>query len=398
MDLPKGFRDIPPEEAEKQEYIITSLREVFKSYGFLPLDTPAVEMAEVLSRKAGEEIAGQMFKVEDEYALRYDLTVPLARYVSSTSIPLPFKRYQIDKAWRKEEPQKNRYREFIQADADIVGSSSIRCEIELLNMASRALEKLGLEGEIAINSRKLVNSLLLDFGEEEKAEAMRILDKVDKVGKDAVGSMLSEKFGEKGAKLFSSLSGDSSLENFAKFDEEAAKELKEILSFCPPIVKFDPFLVRGLAYYTGPVFEIRAQGVTIGGGGRYDGLVSLFGPSQPAVGISFGISRITNLIKEVPKKKKVYVVVFEGLYKEAFEIAERVRAKCNCIVDIDLMERKIGKQMEYADAMGFDIILIVGKDELSRGVVRVKSMKDGKEREVKNSEVEDDVRNTCDLH
>jgi len=233
---PKGMRDFLPEDMVLREKLIGAIKDVYKKYGFQPMETPAIETLDTLKAKAGDEVEKQIFIVEEDMGMRFDLTVPLARVIANTSFPRPFKRYQISRAWRKEEPQKGRFREFWQADADIIGTKGMRAEAELLTMAKEILQKLGFKKPvILINNRKILETLVKKLGiDDKKVEVFRLLDKMDKIGEDEVKKQLAEVIGkDKVKELFSSIEikGDNKkkLEAAKKIDEEGAKELGEIL-------------------------------------------------------------------------------------------------------------------------------------------------------------------------
>ncbi|RLG19610.1 histidine--tRNA ligase, partial [Candidatus Micrarchaeota archaeon] len=301
---PRGTRDLMPEKAMQLEELLDSVRGVFRKYGYEPVETPAFEELEVLEKKSGEEVRKQIFKVGEgeRLGLRFDLTVPLARLAASNSdLPLPFKRYHISRVWRHEEPQKGRFREFYQADIDIVGSESMECEAEVLACALEALQAVGLkECRIRLNNRKLLDAMFAKLGLKAGAtEIFRALDKLDRQGKQVVVEEL-RKLGLGPGEIDAIMkvvelkgSNEKKLEYAEKeFPNEGVKELREILDCLKDYgveAEFDLSLVRGLDYYTGPVFEISAgkEVGSIAAGGRYDNLIGLYGSKQmPATGIS----------------------------------------------------------------------------------------------------------------
>ena len=337
---PKGMRDIGPEEMFVREDVISKIRTTFQSYGYRPLETPAMEYLETMRAKAGQEVDKQIFVIDgDEYGLRFDLTVPLARYAASADVPKPFKRYAIDVVWRKEEPQRGRFREFYQADADIIGSNSMRCEAELLSLARDICVAFGFDKpKIMLNNRKILDGIAASLGVEgeERAEVFRVLDKLDKIGEAEVEKLLRDILGEKAGPLIKVIwaKGDNEkkLAMAAKYSEDGVKEMKEILSLCDFPIEFDLFLVRGLGYYTGPVYEIKLSDDigTVMAGGRYDNLLGVYGQPSPAVGISVGIERLITLIGEQKKSvaKKTDTVVFVAAVKpEFYPYASQVAAK-----------------------------------------------------------------------
>lgn len=393
---PKGMRDFLPEEMLVREWVLEKITGVYRSYGFRPLDTPALEYMSTLRAKSGDEIAGQIFRLEDEeVGLRFDLTVPLARVAANNAIPKPFKRYCVSTVWRKEEPQKGRMREFWQADADIIGSKSMRSEAELLLVANDALVALGFgKPEFILNNRKILDALAkeLDF-EGEKETVFRLLDKIDKIGLEKVREDMEKMLGKKkGDALFEILAAKggnaAKIEAAKKISEEGAKELGEILANCPGLdVKVDFFLVRGLGYYTGPVFEIKLGGDigSVGGGGRYDDLLGLYGQNDYATGISLGIERLMYLIKERDAKEarktytRVFVASVKGYFAQSAKIAEEFR-KAGIPAEVDLNERNLGKQFDYANSLGIKYVAIVGEKETKEKKITLRDMQSGKEK------------------
>lgn len=292
---PKGFRDIEPELAKKRRQTINTIAGILEEFGFVPIETPTIEFAETLLGKYGED-EKLIYKFKDrggrELALRYDLTVPLARYVANNNPTLPFRRYQIGQAFRGENTQKGRYRELTQFDADTVGSEDFKEDVKIIAAAIQAIRKVGLpNAQMAINDRKNFEGMPI--------EVVRAIDKIYKIGKDGAKKEILEKgLGEKNANIIDSIEKTSRTENIKRIFDALEKEysLKEGVDFF-----FDPTLARGLDYYTSTIFELKPNGKpeeqTIGGGGRYDNLIGMFaGRDIPAVGFSFGIDRITELI------------------------------------------------------------------------------------------------------
>ena len=335
QDTPRGVRDFSPAEAISRKYIIGVVEEIFKRFGFDPLETPAMEKKAILTAKAyGEESTKELFEIEGEDdGLRYDFTVPLARYVASNrDIALPFKRFQIGSIWRKEEPQKMRYREFTQADIDIVGSTEIDSDAEVVAAAAMALEALGIRNYILlINDRRLLAEILTFFKipQDKQKPVMRILDKMQKISRQEILEMFAKTgINSKAAEEllnFLEQKGD----NDAKIQRvssnvdgarEYANKIKEMISLLGGYglsgqVEIDFALVRGLDYYTGPIFEfvIEENGKrlpTICGGGRYDKLIGIYAKKEiPAVGIGMGISRLYDLAGS-KNAAKTYAKVF----------------------------------------------------------------------------------------
>ncbi len=395
---PKGTRDIYGEEALKMKITIDKISQIFQSYGFEPLYTPAFEHFEILSAKGGlgEAVKDEIYFFEDKsgraLGLRFDLTMPLARFISSNpQIPKPFKRYVIAPVWRYDNPQRLRYREFWQADVDIVGSKSILSDLEVLNVAIDVLESLEIDFEIRVNDRTLLEKLFSEYNEEQRKEIFRTIDKLDKIGKDGVLKELEEKGFDK-----------SVLERIENVDERTEK-LDELFSIAEDIgivdkLEFDPFLVRGLDYYTSLVFEINAGvGVSVGGGGRYDNLTKIFGRDLPATGISIGLSRILPLINKDFNIRRVFIpIISRNLLPKYYYIARQLRKK-GVIVEVDVSERDLRKQLNYANSKGFDFTVFYGEEEDKKGVVKIRDMKSGEEIEGKIDETIKRILNDEDI-
>jgi len=412
--LPRGMRDLPPNEAISIKEIIGVCEEVFKRFGFVPLETPAVENLEVLTAKAyGEDASRQLFTLEgEEAALRYDLTVPLARYVAmNKSLQLPFKRYQIGYTWRKEEPQRMRYREFLQADIDIIGSKELGSDAEVIAAPAIILDRLGLKDYvILLNSRIIIEAILETFGvpKDKEKEAIRALDKIQKLSSSEVIEMLKG-LGLEGRvceELLSFVSQDVRAEGFDRLAEKlesATPEIEKMSRLVEAIegygisgrVKVDLSLARGLDYYTGLVceFVFERDGKRLPsacGGGRYDNLIGMFSKKDiPATGMSLGISRLLDLF-ELNKTARTYAKAFVAYITE--EDADFARKAANRIrnggiyTDLNVMDRNISKQLEYASALGIKYVVIVGKKERQRGVVRLRNMVSGEEESISLTE------------
>ncbi len=396
----KGFRDFLPEEMVIRQKVINTLKEVFASYGFEPLETPALEYAETLLGKSGEETDKLVYSFEDKggrkVGLRYDLTVPVSRVLAQYQgqIPLPFKRYQIQTTWRAEKPQKGRYREFTQCDIDSFGSASPLVDAEIIAVVFNCLKKLGFEKfVIKINSRQVLFELMKGVGiaEDKQLAVVRSLDKLEKTDPGEVKSELKQ-LGlteEKIKKLFSLIEKaqpDKNLEQLFKYLKELGVEEK--------YYQFEPTLARGLDYYTGPIFEAVVEKPKIGsivGGGRYDNLIAdLGGPDVPATGVSFGLDRICDVIQEQnlwpnlpPTLTKVLVSIFSPEYLEnSIEIANRLRAE-GLPTELYLdPETKLDKQLKYADKKGIPYVIILGPEEIKKGKVTLKDMKTGTQEKI----------------
>ncbi len=393
MKKAKGMRDFLPQQMMQREKIFSTFTETYREFGFQPLETPALELLSTLRAKSGDEIAGQLFEIKDsDLAMRFDLTVPLSRVAANTSFPKPFKRYQIGPVWRREEPQKGRFREFWQADADIVGSASMRAEAELLELVSIALTRIGLKDfKILLNNRKILNSILEYFGISKKRnEVFRTLDKIDKIGYKSVYQTLEPVFGEYSDQILPIFNmkgtNDEKLDALEKYAPEGVAEVREIQKLFPGFA-FEPSLVRGLGYYSGPVFEFKGTGSykgSLAGGGRYDGLLELYGQGAPAVGLSLGVERILVLLGE-DKEKKTYTEVFVATLPETYEnglsAAKELRAK-GISTETDLIGRNLKKQLDYARALIIPWVIIIGKKEVAEKKVMLRNMMEGKEEKI----------------
>jgi histidyl-tRNA synthetase len=409
----KGTRDFLPEEAIIRQKVVDIMKKVFERFGFQPLETPALESWEVLSAKGagGEEILKETYNFEDlggrRVALRYDLTVPLSRVIAmNPNLPLPFKRYQIQNVWRYGDVAKDRFREFLQADIDTVGSDSMLADAEIIACVISTLTELGFKKfTVRLNNRKILSALVKYVGvpEEKVMDVFRIIDKLIKIGEDGVEKELIEKgiSKETSKKIleFIKIKGESALERAEKLvkEKQGIEELKQIISYLKsmkvePKFEIDLSLARGLDYYTGPIFEVFA-GEDIGslaGGGRFDKMIGLFlGRDIPATGISFGIERLIEVMKEremiETKKSNVNVSVVattDEVREQVLEIVQDLRKK-NINADIDLRSRRLSKQLEYADSMKIPFVIIVGKKELEKDSVKIRDMKTGKEKVVK---------------
>jgi len=395
--------------------VIEEIKRVFESYGFEPLETPAIETIELLSAKGGggEAIKKEIYSLKDlagrELGLRFDLTVPAARVVAANpNLPKPFKRCTIDKVWRYDNPQAGRYREFLQADMDIFGTTTPDSEGECLSAAAGCLQALGItKFYIRINNRVLLEGILKRYvGAEKLADAMRAIDKLDKIGRQKVDEQL-DALGLAGRQIMDALCLGEQIKDSLGTDEEKRgySELEALAEVCRQYgiaekIKVDLSLVRGLEYYTGNIYEIVSEegqelGVqvgSVGGGGRYDKLVELYGGAPtPAAGISLGVERLIEIIKakqkEYPKTKTKIYLANAGAKEETAKIAQELRKK-GIATETDLMNRKLGKQIEYADAKGIPFIAIIGPRELAAGSITLRDMKSGKQETVKVEELE----------
>jgi histidyl-tRNA synthetase len=442
VSLPQGTRDFGPEIVRKRNFILQTIRNVFELYGFQPLETPAMENLDTLMGKYGEEGDKLIFKILNngldnpakekqvrddmekilqgksssgitERALKYDLTIPFARYVAMNhgQMHFPFKRYQVQPVWRADRPQRGRYREFYQCDADVVGSTSLLNEVELVNIYAAVFDRLKISTEIKINNRKILQALAERCGDLAKmTDITTAIDKLDKIGIEKVKEELKAKqLNDEQVELIERYltiarhSGDnetivSELQKLLGESGTGAQGLKEVnyilentssLAFSSKVY-VDPSLARGLNYYTGTIFEVACPGVkigSIGGGGRYDDLTGLFGvPNIPGVGISFGVDRIYDVMEELnlfPADVHVGTQVLffntgEAESKAAFSLLQRLREK-GVRGELFHETTKFDKQFKYAEKKNIPYVVIIGEKELSEGTCTIKNLGTGKQ-------------------
>jgi histidyl-tRNA synthetase len=412
LQLPRGMRDFPPEEKILRDEVISVLKGIFELYGFSPLETPVVERWEVLSAKysGGEEILKETFKLTDQggrqLGLRYDLTVPLARFVGmNPTIKRPFKRYQIGTVYRDGPIKKGRTREFYQCDADIVGSSSPLADAECVQLALDVFEKLGIDVEVKINNRKVLYELAqaAEIPEELTEAAILSLDKLEKIGPDGVlREMIERGIARTSAERF--LLGAQDREALKK--GEGYRELEPVLSALrDPRVVWTPSLARGLSYYTGTIYEVYAKNSSVTGslaaGGRYDNMIGQFlGGSEkiPAVGISFGLEPILEVLKEKHPNRimrktvtQVYVIPFKTLLAEGRAICQQLR-RAGIKADMDFSAKGISDGLKYANAYEIPFVVIVGPDEVAAGKVKLRDMRSGEEKLLTVDEVPHQIK------
>ena len=447
VSLPQGTRDFSADVVRKRNYIFNTIRHVFELYGFAPLETPAMENLDTLMGKYGEEgdklifkilnngldnpvkqeqiradfekvLEGKNTKTITERALRYDLTIPFARYVAMNygQLTLPFKRYQIQPVWRADRPQKGRYREFYQCDADVVGSTSLLNEVELANIYATVFDKLGVEVEIRINSRKILAALAEICGGADKLTDITIaIDKLDKIGIEKVKEELSqrglsdiqintiEKYLSITGTNEEKLTAVTGLISNTEVGKAGIEEIEYVLNFSQlsthhSKLSIDLTLARGLNYYTGIIFEVKANNVqmgSIGGGGRYDDLTGLFGVSNvPGVGVSFGVDRIYDVMEELklfPETvhtgvKVLFFNLGEQERKSAFALMQQLRAK-DISCELFHEATKMDKQFKYAEKKQIPFVLILGSKELEDGTCVVKNLVSGEQKTILQTDI-----------
>ncbi len=434
--LPKGTRDFGPEEMVKRNFIFDTIKDTFQRFGYQPLETPAMENLSVLMGKYGEEGDKLLFKVLNsgdflskadssdfaegtkallpkiaEKGLKYDLTVPFARYVAmNRQITFPFKRYQIQPVWRADRPQKGRYREFYQCDADVVGTDSLLCESEIVLMISEVFAQLRISDyTIKINNRKILQGIAALTGQENRETDFCVaIDKLDKIGKEKVLEELTEKGFDSDAlnkidPIFymqggfeDKLAQAKTMLEKSSIGLQGVEELETVVSYLKDFgadlsrVDFDITLARGLSYYTGAIFEVKANNVQIGsvsGGGRYDNLTGVFGlEGVSGVGFSFGVDRIYDVMQELglfPENANIttelMIVNFdEESQRHALPILSQLRSK-GIKSEIYPEHSKLKKQMNYADKKGIPYVLMLGSEEIRTGQYTIKNMRTGEQ-------------------
>ena len=432
--IPKGTRDFSPAEMMRRTYIFDSIKEVFRTFGYAPLETPAMENLSSLMGKYGEEGDKLLFKVLNsgdfaakvapeelanstalaakicEKGLRYDLTVPFARYVvqHQNEISFPFKRYQVQPVWRADRPQKGRYREFYQCDVDVIGSRSLMNEVELIRIVERVFRKLGIRVVLKMNNRKILYGIAETIGYADKMIDITVaIDKLEKIGLDAVNAELIERGidAESVARLrpILELEGDN-MSKLSKLEEvigesetgrKGIEEMRTIFGYAEALgvaldIELDLSLARGLNYYTGAIFEVKALDYAIGsicGGGRYDDLTGIFGLSgMSGVGISFGADRIYDVMcglelfpaDTMVTTKVLFVNLGEAEQLASMRAVDTLRA-AGISAEVYPDSAKMKKQMEYAHRRGIPYVVIIGSDELAEGAATLKDMQRGEQ-------------------
>ena len=447
--VPKGTRDFSPGEMLRRNYIFDTVRRIFSLYGYLPIETPAMENLSTLLGKYGEEGDKLLFRILNsgdflsgvdrsvlnavdsaslssaicEKGLRYDLTVPFARYVVQhrDEITFPFRRYQVQPVWRADRPQKGRYREFFQCDVDVIGSNSLLNELELVQIIDRIFRDLKINITVKINNRKILSGIAETVGETERITDITVaIDKLDKIGKEGVRQELIQKgISEQTVSRLEPILGlDGStaqkldeLKNIMQSSQAGMKgiaEMEELFGYIASEsltarVELDLSLARGLNYYTGAIIEVKADDAVIGsicGGGRYDDLTGIFGlPGVSGVGVSFGADRIYDVMLQLglfpgdaASGTKALVVNFGG--KELPELVQITRSLRDAGVSTELYPdvAKLKKQFAYADALRIPWVIIAGSEELAARQVTVKEMKTGSQQKMDLSALPDFIK------
>jgi histidyl-tRNA synthetase len=430
-ELPLGFVDRQEKELLTRDFIISNIKEVMIKYGFQYLETPSFEYTDSIGKflpdkdRPGEGVFS--FKDENKWlSLRYDLTAPLARYIAKNylEIPKPFKRYQLGTVWRNEKPGPGRYREFLQFDADYVGTKNLQADAELCVLISEILEKCGLDKAdytVKISSRKFTDKLFKELkikSKDQISTTLRALDKIDRLGWEEAKKLLGEgrkdKSGDftKGANLKNEQI--KIIENTLKNKNSNSEDVEEIIKIFKAYnfknYQFDPSIIRGLEYYTGPIFEVnlnfevknsKGQAIqfgSIGGGGRYDNLVSNFGNLDcPATGISIGLDRLVFALMQkkdfkIKPTRPVIICVFDkNRIKEYIDILSELRAS-NISSEIYPGEGRLKKQMEYANKIGSPAVILYGDDEIKSGNVTLKNLETGNESSVKTGDLANEIK------
>jgi histidyl-tRNA synthetase len=421
-----GFRDYFAEDVKIREYVINVFKRVFEKYGYEPLETPALENSNIFIGELGDEAEKLFYRFKDQggrdIMLKYDVMTPMCRAVAENinNIVFPYKRYQIQSVWRSEKPQKGRFREFTQCDADTIGSNSVICDAEFIQMGIEALTNIGFkEFRANINNRKLLSGIIQFAGASEKQfiPICISIDKLPKIGRDQVKKELVEKrkidpiISEKILNIIT-LTGNTEelLEKFKKqlinipIAIEAINELKIIFEYFDTIkldkkfYRFTPFIARGLAYYTGPVWEFEIVEGNVGsvaGCGRYDNIIGKFvGRVVAATGGSFGIERLVEVIKSRKMINlsstiaQILVTVFDkNLLNDSLIIANQLRKNNISTILYPITNEKLDKQLKYANRKGIPYVVIIGPEEVKKNIVKLKDMKTGKQEELTIKEI-----------
>jgi len=430
-ELPLGFVDRQEKELLVRDFIISNIKEIMIKYGFQYLETPSFEYSDSIGKFLPDKDRPDegVFSFQDEnkwLSLRYDLTAPLARYVAKNylEIPKPFKRYQLGTVWRNEKPGPGRFREFLQFDADFVGTNNLQADAELCVMISEILEKCGLTKEeyiVKISSRKITEELFKKINidnSEQKLTALRALDKIDRLGWEAVKELLGEgrkdKSGDftKGANL--SLSNVEIIENELKKKSPETEDLLEVFKIFKDYnfnnFEFDPSIIRGLEYYTGPIFEVNLkfdvkndkgkiiQFGSIGGGGRYDNLVNNFGNYEaPATGISIGLDRLVFALLQkkefkVKQTKPVVICIFDKNSINEYIKLQTILRNADISTEIYPGESKLKKQMEYANKIKAPVVILFGENEIKLGKPTLRDLNSGSEKSVAIRDLANEIK------
>ena len=430
-ELPLGFVDRQEKELLVRDFIISNIKEVMIKYGFQYLETPSFEYSESIGKFLPDKDRPDegVFSFQDEnkwLSLRYDLTAPLARYVAKNYLEIqkPFKRYQLGTVWRNEKPGPGRFREFLQFDADFVGTKSLQADAELCVMISEILEKCGLNKEeyiVKISSRKITEELFKRINidnNEQKLTALRALDKLDRLGWEGVNQLLGDgrkdKSGDftKGANLSSS--NIEAIENELKKKSPETEDLQEIIKLFKDYnfnnFEFDPSIIRGLEYYTGPIFEVNLkfdvknnkgqiiQFGSIGGGGRYDNLVNNFGNYEaPATGISIGLDRLVYALMQkkefkVKQSKPVVTCIFDKNSMKEYIGLQTLLRNAGISTEIYPGESKLKKQMEYANKIKSPAVILYGEDEIKSSKPTLRNLSTGKEKSIEIKELVNEIK------
>lgn len=411
LEIAKGTRDLIPKEALFKEEIISKLKKIFELYGYSPLETPILERYDTLSAKyaGGSEILKETFKLKDQgkrdLGLRYDLTVPFARFIGmNPNIKLPFKRYQIGPVFRDGPIKLGRFREFYQCDADVVGTKSMMAESELMNIAYRFFKEINQDIVIKVNSVKILKSIMdyLEIEKDKQDKVILTIDKKEKISNEELKKELKGLIKTKADKVLEIINKNNLnyLKKILK-ENDGINEIEELLKLTK--VQFDVSLARGLSYYTGTIFEVYLKDSkiksSVAAGGRYDNMIQNFLESKnkyPAVGISFGIDVILESLKKPEKETttEVYIIPINK-QKEAFEITEKLRDnKLNA--DIDLIGRGISKNLDYADKLKIPYVILIGENELKQNKLKLKNMKTGEESLLSLNEIIKKLKNVQD--
>jgi histidyl-tRNA synthetase len=402
--LLKGTREFGPEDMKKRNFVIQKVTKIFRQFGYGQIETPILNLAETILGKYGAEGDKLTYNFEDRggrrLALPYDLTVPFAKYFAANNkqLELPFKRYQLQRVWRADKPQKGRFREFYQCDIDVIGTDSLMVDAEIIKVIDKVFEGLGFKNiKIRVNSRKLINEILQKFEIKSPVEVIRKIDKLDKIGRSELEKLLAEDIED--PKKLTNIICDLNLEGFDTSEIDRLFELTKKLGVDESRVQFDPSLARGLDYYTGTIIEVISEDNkdlgSICGGGRYANLCGTFTKeSFSGMGVSFGLDRIlvameeNALFKEEFEENKVLVTIFEEQYLDnSLEIfSQLTEAGVNAEIYLNKND-KLKKQLKFADRKNINFVLIQGPDEIANKSVVIKDMKMGGQKEIKTAQL-----------
>lgn len=409
----KGTRDFLPQDMAKRQYVMDKIVAVFKRFGYDTIETPVIEYAETLLGKYGDEGSKLMYQFPDnggrQIALRYDQTVPTARFVAMyyNKLPMPFKRYQISRVWRADKPAKGRYREFYQCDIDVIGTNNLLADAEIAKVVSEVMQALGFQDySIKFNSRRLINSVFvgLNIAQKNYTKVLQTLDKLDKIGRQAVATELATILNASTIEnLLATLVPENRDDIFSQLENYDTTEVKRFIELCDQLsiskanLQFDPSLARGLDYYTGIIYEVVLPNMQIGavcGGGRYDDLCGMFSTKQfSGVGVAFGFDRLVlameelGLLDALGLNAQVLVTYFnDSTLAQALASTTTLQA-AGINTEVYFEPAKLSKQFTYANAKHIPFVVVLGPDEITDNNVTIKIMSTGKQKTIPTNQL-----------